>query len=61
MRNVIHEGADVYLPDLGLVHVVKSYLSGAAVVIDCQERRWLVSADEMAVAEIVLFTERKID
>jgi len=56
MQPNCNEGDDVLLPDLGMVHVVKLYQSGAAVCEDTNGVRWLVAADSLAVAEPCLFS-----
>jgi len=54
---VVRDGYDYLVPELGIVHVVRSYASGAAIVMSPDGTRWLVDADTMRRAEMCLFTQ----
>ena len=50
------EGSDLLIPAIGVVHVVKVYPSGAAIVIDGNGVRWLCQADLLLTGEPCLFS-----
>jgi len=55
MLDFVMVGQDLLLPEMGVVHVDEIKESGAAVVLDQNGRRWLVSAPMLANAELCLF------
>lgn len=56
MNHDITEGMDILIPDLGIVHVIKMYPSGSAIVGDTNGVRWLVSAGTLRTGELCLFS-----
>lgn len=56
MNPDITEGMDILIPDIGIVHVAKCYVSGSAIVIDQNGVRWLVSAGTLSTGELCLFS-----
>lgn len=53
------EGDDVFLENLGLVHVLRAYPSGAAIVRAQDGQRWLVPADVFEANEISLWSFKR--
>lgn len=59
MHPNIVEGNDLLIPVIGVVHVVLVYPSGAAIVLDANGVRWLVSGGVLATSERCLFSEKE--
>jgi hypothetical protein len=57
MYGDIKEGHDYLVPAMGVVHVVKVFVSGAAIVLVADGTRWLVANGMMFGAQPCLFTE----
>jgi hypothetical protein len=52
----VTEGDVVLIESLGSVRVLKIYPSGAAIVEDVDDRRWLLSNETMQSVETCLFS-----